>query len=448
MQLFYTSLFSSFVKQDAQAIAVITASSRTVRRKFDNRTIWERVKKGAPIYAGDTIRTAARAQTTLAFENGMQSFLPGNTMAQVLVDETGAFSISVQTGMVYFSDNTVVTEGKTAYVETATEAKKRLSLEPQFPPDGYQVWKAVVNTVPFTLAGENLPRELLVSIARDRAGGDIVYQAPFLDTSHIPFLADGTYWWSVKNPLDEAQQSEVQSFTVVSAFSAPEMVSPRLHEAVTLLPDEALTFTWKAVPSAAYYRFRLFKKDREDADNALLLEDESFLTRPYYTYASEQLESGSYLWEVSAFSEKDALSSRRGGETAFGAFTLSVKEPEKVNLEPIPASFSYAGAVDASTFQKIRLGITAIAKSNIAVTVDLSKSRGLLVIPSGAFINCDKLFCVILPATVRKIEARAFDGCAQFAEIKYAGSKEAWEKIIVQDVQVQGAAIEYEYQQQ
>jgi hypothetical protein len=46
-----------------------------------------------------------------------------------------------------------------------------------------------------------------------------------------------------------------------------------------------------------------------------------------------------------------------------------------------------------------------------------------------AFLNCDTLHSVVIPDSVTSIEAGVFDGCKLLTAIDYAGTKEHWKKI-------------------
>ena len=80
---FYESINASLTKLNERPIATITFKYKTAQRKFEERTVWDRLKQNSPVYDGDTIRTAPESEATIYFEDGNIMELGENTMAQV-----------------------------------------------------------------------------------------------------------------------------------------------------------------------------------------------------------------------------------------------------------------------------------------------------------------------------------------------------------------------------
>lgn len=77
----------SLSKLNENPIATITFKYKTAQRRFEEGTIWDRLKQESPVYNGDTIRTADYSEATLHFIDGNEMSLTDNTMTQVFLNE-------------------------------------------------------------------------------------------------------------------------------------------------------------------------------------------------------------------------------------------------------------------------------------------------------------------------------------------------------------------------
>ena len=77
----------SLSKLNEKEIATITFKYKTAQRRFEEGTIWDRLKQESLIYNGDTIRTADHSEATLHFIDGNEMSLTDNTMTQVFLNE-------------------------------------------------------------------------------------------------------------------------------------------------------------------------------------------------------------------------------------------------------------------------------------------------------------------------------------------------------------------------
>lgn len=107
--LYFKDLNSASVRSDKTSIATITFKYKIAQRKFDDRVVWERLQQDAPLYDGDTIRTADLAQATIHFGRGLDIDINENTMVQILVSEDGLLKLSVSDGQIDV-DTTNITE--------------------------------------------------------------------------------------------------------------------------------------------------------------------------------------------------------------------------------------------------------------------------------------------------------------------------------------------------
>lgn len=90
----------SLSKLNEEEIATITFKYRTAQRRFEDGTIWDRLKQESPVYNGDTIRTADYSEATLHFIDGNEMSLADNTMTQVFLNENKQLKALLSNGSV------------------------------------------------------------------------------------------------------------------------------------------------------------------------------------------------------------------------------------------------------------------------------------------------------------------------------------------------------------
>ena len=100
--LFVKDLNKSSVRTDKDSIATITFKYRIAQRKYADRTVWERLPDDAPLYDGDTIRTADMSQATINFGNNVILDVDENTMFRISVSSDGQLQVSIEDGNIEF----------------------------------------------------------------------------------------------------------------------------------------------------------------------------------------------------------------------------------------------------------------------------------------------------------------------------------------------------------
>lgn len=95
---FWKDLNTSSRRTDKEKIATITFKNRIAQRKFDDRVVWERIDKAAPLYNGDLIRTADLAEAVITFNDGSEVNIYENTMIQVYYSDYEGVKIGVDSG--------------------------------------------------------------------------------------------------------------------------------------------------------------------------------------------------------------------------------------------------------------------------------------------------------------------------------------------------------------
>ncbi|MBQ4330978.1 MAG: FecR domain-containing protein, partial [Spirochaetaceae bacterium] len=95
--LFWKDFTAVLEKLNDTPIATVTWKYKAAQRKFSDRLIWDRLQQDSLVYNGDTIRTAAGAETTVTFEHS-ELQLGENTIIQIQVDTDGMTSVNLSGG--------------------------------------------------------------------------------------------------------------------------------------------------------------------------------------------------------------------------------------------------------------------------------------------------------------------------------------------------------------
>ena len=95
--LFWLDFNAVMEKNNELPIASVSWKYKAAQRKFSDRLIWDRLQQDSPVYNGDTIRTAAGAETTVSFANS-ELHLGENTIIQIQMDNAGTTSVNLSGG--------------------------------------------------------------------------------------------------------------------------------------------------------------------------------------------------------------------------------------------------------------------------------------------------------------------------------------------------------------
>ena len=102
--LFWQDFNAVMEKNNELPIASVSWKYKAAQRKFSDRLIWDRLQQDSPVYNGDTIRTAAGAETTVTFANS-ELHLGENTIIQIQMDDTGTTSVNLNDGSLSANSN-------------------------------------------------------------------------------------------------------------------------------------------------------------------------------------------------------------------------------------------------------------------------------------------------------------------------------------------------------
>jgi len=87
--LFMVDLNQTFSRMGEKPVGIITYKYNAAQRRFSDRVLWGRLRRGSPVYNGDFIHTAQLSQASVIFTGGAVVDLMENTLIQIFSDDEG-----------------------------------------------------------------------------------------------------------------------------------------------------------------------------------------------------------------------------------------------------------------------------------------------------------------------------------------------------------------------
>ena len=87
--LFQNDLYRSLRQIDREPVGFVASRSRAAMRRLEDRIIWDRLQKDSPVYNGDFIRTAERAEAAVGFPGGALVGISENSLIRILAEGEG-----------------------------------------------------------------------------------------------------------------------------------------------------------------------------------------------------------------------------------------------------------------------------------------------------------------------------------------------------------------------
>jgi hypothetical protein len=84
--LFQKDLNRSLRRLDEEPVGFVASRSRAALRRFQDRSIWDRLQKESPVYNGDFIRTAERSEAAIGFPGGALVSVSENSLIRVFLE--------------------------------------------------------------------------------------------------------------------------------------------------------------------------------------------------------------------------------------------------------------------------------------------------------------------------------------------------------------------------
>ncbi len=205
---------------------------------------------------------------------------------------------------------------------------------PLFPPDGYTIASNLAADTRFTWRS-TVPGEtrFQVSASADfaRLQLDSIQAAGSTTVASLPA---GTWYWRIASALGDLElTTPARRVDIAPPLDAPVLTVPEAAGRLVTRAGIPSVFSWRAVNGAQYYTLRIF---RSGTDSDAVLE-RTWIEDTAVELALDALEEGSWFWTVQAFAPETALSTRRSGVLARGAFSLR-------RLRPVELVFPADGA--------------------------------------------------------------------------------------------------------
>jgi hypothetical protein len=346
LNLFRMDLFSTLTRQAEQPIGTITFKYRAAQRRFADRVLWDRLRKEAPVYEGDFIRTAEVSEATVTFvgesavinlaENSLIQLHENDGDVRVDINGGEVSAGAADSGLVLVSGDRQITleaggvvkaeleggdftlrviegtasfsgPGNSGYIGTlsAGEAvalggdgprilREAAALFPR-PQARFLNPKPGKFTVPFRWDRSGLAPEepTRLEIAADRSFSRIVFNGELVSGAAAVELEPGSYFWRVSlvNGEGAGPSSNILSFRILSA-AAPVLITPTegypYHFRVK---KPSVRFQWTETGEAAFYI--LEAADNPEMTNPALSQE----VRGTSLYFSG-LEPGTWYWRV------------------------------------------------------------------------------------------------------------------------------------------------------
>jgi hypothetical protein len=131
---FYRDLTATLTRLNEKPIATVILRDRVVQRHFSDRLVWDMLRNGSPVYAGDTIRTADLSGVEIVFTNKDSVELGENSMAQLFFGKEGA-TVDISDGSISAKSGgggkalTLVSGGKQIKVHKGGQVKAKVAPE-------------------------------------------------------------------------------------------------------------------------------------------------------------------------------------------------------------------------------------------------------------------------------------------------------------------------------
>ena len=192
-----------------------------------------------------------------------------------------------------------------------------------FPPDGYEIWSPLLSDMRFTWK-TNLSFTHYIQVARDKDFNDIVFDSEASGQAFSGLrLPEGQYYWRLTTKDDNFKRATAgKKLFVVPEFLPPKISYPTLAKKAVVRPSEACNFAWDKEEEADYYRVKIYKNESNKP-----FYDENFISDNNIDLNVENLEEGSYRWEIQAYSYETETSSRRSSLLSDSRFILRKIRP-------------------------------------------------------------------------------------------------------------------------
>jgi hypothetical protein len=395
--LFILDLNQTFSRMGEEPVGIITYKYHAAQRRFSDRVLWARLRRGTPVYNGDFIHTAQLSEAAVSFAGGEVVDLQENTLIQIFVGDDGVW-INLGSGTVQ-ADNrggkltindrgtlidangpvisgTAPAAGQTALREPGGALQAPVLLAPANGGnlntaldrgDLYFSWQGDTEAASYTLRISSTPD--LSSPVVERTLQGTYYTYGRTET----LFNDDRYYWGVFYTDDEGNSSPlaVQSFNARPEGAEQRTIFPpedyQLEE--TRLPD--LRFTWKTnlpqtriqiAADSGFTRLVVNEQVRSNSFQGAALTAGTY----YWRIVSANSQTPPRRFTVSAFTRQDtAVASSSGTSAGISAVPVTVT-PAPVTV-PAPAAVTPPTPVAAVVPERVTVPPPAVTPAPVRV---------------------------------------------------------------------------------
>jgi hypothetical protein len=312
LALFRADLNRSLRRLNEVPVGSVASKSRAALRRFQDRTIWDRLRKESPVYNGDFIRTAEGALAAIRFSGGGMVSVAENSLIRIFVEDgTPRIELSQGNISVYAGEGSglVVSSGENRVIVPpgAEFSFNEKMLSPVLAPLASARFLASDNgeaPVEFTFADGTFSEKdisaaspsgrVRIEIARDRnftKSLAVLEKIPGTDSSGVTArLPAGSWWWRAYGEGEEGGGIAGQ-FTVTWT-PPPQPISPApasVYYYQAELPE--VRFEWTVAEEVGHYI--LEAADNPGMINPALQEEVRSGSLLY-----SRLDEGQWYWRV------------------------------------------------------------------------------------------------------------------------------------------------------
>ncbi|MDR2768882.1 MAG: FecR domain-containing protein [Treponema sp.] len=332
LALFQNDLNQSLRRLNEEPVGFVASASRAALRRFEDRSIWDRLRKDSPVYNGDFIRTTEHSQTAIGFPGGALIGISESSFIRVFVD-AGVPRIDVSGGNVSVSAGESAVDVSAGETRIKVAAGSTLILGAGAGEFNLQVTEGSASvTGP---GGEEREAAAGTALVFDGTGAfsELPIAAAELPPDQIAAEPPAV-------PPDQTVAGPPDQIAAVPPAARPEnarstgpsplpAVSGRKPEGGyvinhdTLRQSRTILFSWNPVAGADAYVFTLFRETESGGRQSII----SFEgTKTSYTLDDlSLLDLGRFFWRVEAV--KTGSGARRGTPRE-NLFTVAIPQPD------------------------------------------------------------------------------------------------------------------------
>ena len=188
----------------------------------------------------------------------------------------------------------------------------------------------------------NFPAMSTLQIATDEAFRNVIYtKATSGNSTASPYLAPGTYYWRIISTCEEETlTSQTRTLNIIEMLEAPELYTPKEGTREVVHNNIPVKFTWKTVPGADYYHFKLYTKNNPERivyeNSHIVAEAEDKVT---HLLIMDNMAETTYIWTVQAYANEKPDYSKNISYLSAGSFRMRILKPVKLVLPLNGTSF-------------------------------------------------------------------------------------------------------------